>query len=106
MKHTKEPWQHDVRGAFELNLDSQDGMRIAEFLSASDAARAHACVNALAGIEDPDAFVKAADKLAGCSHRQPVATHPPGKCGSCDRVYEWNKEKGEAVQNYRKIRGR
>jgi len=64
-KHTPTPW--DPRGYDErygpIVLETPSGKRIADFVFAADRDRAQAAVNALAGIDDPAAFVKAVDEL-------------------------------------------
>jgi len=79
MEHTKEPWifnkenngggisRHAYNGVY--SEDGSSSRTIADFdiadagkgdIGLSNAKRAVACVNALAGIKDPEAFVKAA----------------------------------------------
>lgn len=70
-KHTPEPWVYDEDRAavrFDGRGNPVEGDRIGciicEPQKRSDGRRIVACVNALAGVADPAAFVKAARELA------------------------------------------
>jgi hypothetical protein len=59
-KHSLDPWRAGVLLAHD-GFEVKAGDRyVASFASGHDAARAMACVNALAGIEDPAAALSAA----------------------------------------------
>ena len=56
-EHTKEPWGYirTINGHHALVSDSG---YVADFDNPEDAHRAYACVNALAGIDDPKVFMR------------------------------------------------
>ncbi len=61
MKHTAEPWhREDFAGGGRryCAVSGYGGKHITDYVAREDADRMTACVNALAGITDPDAFVK------------------------------------------------
>lgn len=62
-KQTAEPWEsHGQNTVFGIVIESQ-GRLIGSFETVEDRDRAVACVNALAGIADPAAFVKRAKAI-------------------------------------------
>ncbi len=63
-EHTPEPWETKKSHRPATNIYSSQNYCIAEGIQISNADRIVACVNALAGISDPDSFVEAADEIA------------------------------------------
>lgn len=65
MSHTKEPWhtRGSLAGTDVVHVSTDKRGRVGCFYDEADASRAVACVNALAGIPDPAAFVARAAKL-------------------------------------------
>lgn len=62
-KQTAEPWEsHGQNTVFGIVIESQ-GRLIGSFETVEDRDRAVACVNALAGIPDPAAFVRRAKAI-------------------------------------------
>jgi hypothetical protein len=99
-KHTKEPWAiggeesvmpHTCNMQIVGHIETGEPFVLAAFnynfpdISVDAAARAVACVNAMAGIDDPEAFVKRAKRIEAAA-RQIVNLSTARSDGGCDFI--------------------
>lgn len=76
-KHSPEPWFADYNGGEpEIYQGKVGGDCIAQSIDIHDAERAVACVNSLAGIEDPEKAVRELVEAAKRAHEMLMQTQP------------------------------